>query len=201
MLVYSLYVTDMRGTHYPESIEDTLFRNGDFPKVKRLAPMNTHFNPFDLTKRPMSSFSVRLDTQTTLGSTSSLGSAAMPENNKANNLMATLSPPPAFYEEPTSSKRSSPPRINSNRVSPVCDDDDIPPAMSPGDSELYHSQYITTPVPRAVSPHLPAPSPQPSPKPGFRPRSPKVSPYMNQDNIVKLPKMQPAKPNPKDFIY
>lgn len=135
------------------------------------APVATGMNSAN-EKRPLSAFSVRIRSPEPLQE-SKLASA-----NGNNGL---LSPPPAYYEsEPTYVE----PQNNRGRKGAVNHLRGPSPASSAGSQsrshspfggsssplppvgdDLYHSNYITTPIPRSATPHMPAPSPQPSPTP------------------------------------
>ena len=72
-------------------------------------------------------------------------------SNLSRNLMLARSPSPnLLYPNPASSRVHSPFEFDDERDSPM------PPA-----EDLYHGNYITEPMPRAVTPHLPGESPIP----------------------------------------
>lgn len=127
------------------------------------APVATKIGSESEAKRPLSSFSVRRDTPDP-----ALQRKIEEQNNRH---MATLSPPPAYYDappmyiEPHDANRRPSPVPSHGSSSPMLtrshspfSDDSSP--LPPVGNNLYHSDYITTPIPRSPTPHLPAPSPK-----------------------------------------
>lgn len=167
-------ITDVRtGTLYlgrdDKPIEEMLFREDTFTSMKfnmGRAPVATKIGAENDGKRPMSGFSVRVDTPDTDGDRRK----RMEAHNDSHLNM--LSPPPAYYDhpptyvEPNGSGRNPSPGTSHGSASPMLrrshspfSDRDSP--LPPVGNSLYHSDYITTPVPRSTTPHLPAPSPTP----------------------------------------
>lgn len=152
-------------------IEELLFREDTFSSMKfntGRAPVATNIGADSEGKRPLSSFSVRVNTPDP-----DLSRKLAAENERH---MASLSPPPAYYDtpatyvephgkkgrnpSPTTSRGSQSPMLHRSH-SPFSDRDS---PLPPVGNNLYHSDYITSPVPRSVTPHEPAPSPQPGRK-------------------------------------
>ncbi|XP_052805044.1 fibrocystin-L-like isoform X2 [Mya arenaria] len=176
-----------RGTIYPPN-DDTVdfYKQDTFTSMKFKAPLATHLSADNKGKRPMSSFSVRVN-DSIIGSNTDL-------KDKNDSYMASLSPPPAYYEPPaarTPSPRSTSPRLNrSNRVSPV---GDMGGSEPPEGRKLYHGEYLSTPEPfEFTRPHLPAPSPTSSPAP---------SPYRSKVRVVDPLKKKPKAKSERDFIF
>ena len=72
-------------------------------------------------------------------------------SNLSRNLLLARSPSPnLLYPNPAGSRTHSPFEFDNERDSPM------PPA-----EDLYHGDYITEPIPRALTPHLPGESPIP----------------------------------------
>lgn len=156
-------------------IEDFLFREETFASMgfnSGQAPAATNLGHGG-EKRPMSSFSMRINT---------------PEPVNMSKMMPLrtgdgyLSPPPTYYDSaatyvepgrgfrrvspentrspsPSGTTGSQSPRLSRSHSPFLGSDSPLPPVGE----DLYHSEYITTPVPRSTTPHLPAPSPTPSP--------------------------------------
>ena len=146
-------------------IEDVLFHEDTFTSMKfnmGKAPVATKIRPGSEDKRPLSSFSMRVDSPD-----AALQRKMAAENNRHLN---SLSPPPAYYDappmyiEPHGSSRKQSPSTSRGSGSPMLHRSHSPfseceSPLPPVGNNLYHSEYITTPVPTSTTPHLPAPSP------------------------------------------
>ncbi|XP_052286416.1 fibrocystin-L-like [Dreissena polymorpha] len=183
-----------KGTLYPSGKpeENTLFKDDTFTSMdfsKGTPPSATNLTPLTSDQRPLSAFSLNMPGP----------EQPMPAKTAFQGFhgyMATLSPPPsangsALYLDPrehsaVSRRRSpSPSRGSGSPMLHGSSPSDGGSPLPPVGRDLYHGDYITSPMPRSVSPHLPSPSPVPSPVPSLK-------------GMVKV---SPAPIRTRDFIY
>ena len=140
-------------------MEDQLFREDTFTSMKFRPPMSTNIG---YEKRPPSGLSVStLSVKAKSPEPKNRVSPTLISENEqlarnlSRNLLLPRSPSPNLLYP----RSPSPTGLGSARSHSPFDDSDSP--LPPAEGSLYHGDYITEPIPRTVTPHLPAPSPTP----------------------------------------
>ena len=146
-----------------KQVEQQLFQEDTFTSMKFRPPTSTMTSYSNGEKRPESGLSISTLSVTAKTPEPRGKNRVSPEpthvtenerlaSNLSRNLLLPRSPSPNLLYP-----RSPSPEFHRSH-SPF-DDADSP--LPPVGESLYHGQYITEPIPRTVTPHLPAPSPTP----------------------------------------